>query len=53
MKLTPLRERAPEPYMYFIAYNKDTNEYFKNYLVKSEFNYFYIAGKRFTHWMKI
>jgi len=52
MKFIALKEAEPPPYNFFIALNEETEEYFKNYLVKSEFNYFYIAGKKFTHWVK-
>jgi len=52
MQLINVREREPEPYKQFLALNQETGEYFKNFLVKSEFNYFYTAGKRFTHWLE-
>ena len=51
MRLIKLSEKNPEPYAYFTALNQETGEYFNNYLVKSEFNYFYMAGKKFTHWL--
>lgn len=51
MQLREIKEKEPEPYSYFTALNQETGEYFNNYLVKSEFNYFYMAGKEFTHWL--
>jgi len=40
----------PPPYTHFIAYDSSKNIFFKNYLIKSEFNCFYLAGKRFDQW---
>ena len=52
MKLIKLKEQEPKPYCFFTALNQETGEYFNNYLVKSKFNYFYMAGKKFTHWLE-
>ena len=52
MKLIKLSDQEPPKYEFFTALNQETGEYFNNYLVKSEFNYFYMAGKKFTHWLK-
>lgn len=51
MQLINIKNKEPAPYKYFTALNQDTGEYFSNYLIKSEFNYFYMAGKKFTHWL--
>ena len=51
MQLEDLRKKQPPPYKPFTALNQETGEYFKNFLVKSYFNYFYTAGKVFTHWL--
>lgn len=53
MKLNKLTDSRPEPYISFLAYDDETKEYFDNFLVYSEFNKFYVAGKRFTHWLKV
>ena len=44
MKLIELKVKEPEPYKFFTALNQETGEYFNNYLVKSKFNYFYMAS---------
>ena len=49
--MTALIDKHPPPYRQFMAF--DGVEMFQNYLVKSEFNYFYLAGRPFTHWIEI
>ena len=48
-----LKETRPPPFQHFQAINIETAESFPNYLIITEHNKFYIAGKRFTHWLEI
>jgi len=52
MQLINLDDERPPAYRCFTSYNKNTGEYFKNYLILSKHNKFYVAGKEFTHWLK-
>lgn len=48
-----LHDSKPQPFKHFRAINIETAESFDNYLILTEYNKFYIAGKRFTHWLEI
>ena len=48
-----LKEARPPPFRHFQAINIETAESFPNYLILNEHNRFYIAGRKFTHWLEI
>jgi len=48
-----LKDERPPPYKHFMAFDEKTSDLFLNFLIYSEHNKFYIAGKPFTKWQLI